>query len=115
MGLILFTNNGDLANDFIHQKNRILRKYEVHSNRQIERDNIKAIKKGIIINNVAYQADISIIAKIKNPESFFDKRFDKLLSLKIRIGLPEIYDSDCFINFEAFSYFCSLNLDNCVK
>ena len=66
----MLTNNGDLANDFIHPKNRILRKYEVHSNRQIERDNIKAIKKGIIINNVAYQADISIIAKIKNPESY---------------------------------------------
>ena len=69
-GLILLTNNGDLANNFIHPKNRILRKYEVHSNRQIKRDNIKSIKKGIIINNVAYKADISIITKIKNPESY---------------------------------------------
>ncbi len=96
-GLILLTNNGDLANNFIHPKNKIIRKYEVHSNKQIKRENIKAIKKGIVINNTKYKADISIITKIKNPESY-------LWSVTLKQGknreIRKIFE---FLNQEIYS------------
>ena len=96
-GLILLTNNGDLANNFIQPKNKIIRKYEVHSNKQIKRENIKAIKKGIVINNTKYKADISIITKIKNPESY-------LWSVTLKQGknreIRKIFE---FLNQEIYS------------
>ena len=30
----------------------------------------------------------------------------------MKYGSPEIYACACFTNMDAFSYFCSLNLDN---
>ncbi len=50
-GLILFTNNGDLANKIMHPSNNFDREYIVETDKPISNDSIKALLKGVPIND----------------------------------------------------------------
>ena len=50
-GLMLFTTNGELANRLMHPKYRIDRKYLVRVYGKVEKKNIEALKKGILIGD----------------------------------------------------------------
>lgn len=50
-GLMLFTSNGELANRLMHPKYSIDRKYLVRVYGKVEKKNIEALKKGILIGN----------------------------------------------------------------
>jgi len=66
-GIILLTNNGDLANKLMHPKYNILRKYYVESNEKISSKEILNIKKGIKRNKNIFKA--KIIFEKKNQKS----------------------------------------------
>ena len=50
-GLMLFTTNGELANRLMHPKYSIARKYLVRVYGKVEKKNIEALKKGILIGD----------------------------------------------------------------
>ena len=50
-GLMLFTTNGELANRLMHPKYSIDRKYLVRVYGKVEKKNIEALKKGILIDD----------------------------------------------------------------
>ena len=50
-GLILFTNNGDLANKIMHPSNNFDREYLVETDKPISHDTMKSLLKGVPINN----------------------------------------------------------------
>ena len=72
-GIILVTNNGDIANRLMHPRNNIIRKYEVCTDKKINREKLNEIKKGIRINKILYKANISIIAKVNKPDVYIWK------------------------------------------
>tara|TARA_B110000438_G_scaffold270778_1_gene288177 strand:- start:4 stop:711 length:708 start_codon:yes stop_codon:yes gene_type:complete len=49
-GLILFTNNGDIANKLLHPRNEIIKKYYVESSDKFLDEDLKKIQNGININ-----------------------------------------------------------------
>ena len=51
-GLILFTNNGDIANKLLHPKNEVIKKYYVESLDKFSDDDLIKIKKGFNINGL---------------------------------------------------------------
>ena len=53
-GLILFTNNGDLANKIMHPSNNFEREYIVETDKPISKDSMRALLKGVSINAVSY-------------------------------------------------------------
>ena len=50
-GLILFTNNGDLANKIMHPSNNFEREYIVETDKPISQDSMIALLKGVPIND----------------------------------------------------------------
>ena len=50
-GLILFTNNGDLANKIMHPSNNFDREYIVQTDKPISHDSMRALLKGVPIND----------------------------------------------------------------
>jgi len=50
-GLILFTNNGDLAHKLMHPSSNILRTYHVELNKNISQQIVQRTKKGVLIGN----------------------------------------------------------------
>ena len=50
-GLILFTNNGDLANKIMHPSNNFDREYLVETDKPISHDSMRALLKGVPIND----------------------------------------------------------------
>ena len=50
-GLILFTNNGDLANKIMHPSNNFDREYIVETDKPISKDSMNALLKGVPINH----------------------------------------------------------------
>ena len=50
-GLILFTNNGDLANKIMHPSNNFDREYLVETDKPISRNSMRALLKGVPIND----------------------------------------------------------------
>ena len=50
-GLILFTNNGDLANKIMHPSNKFEREYIVETDKPISQDSMIALLKGVPIND----------------------------------------------------------------
>ena len=53
-GLILLTNNGDLARHIELPKNNFMRKYKVRVKGFIDEKKLKSLSKGIKINNINY-------------------------------------------------------------
>ena len=72
-GLIVITNNGDIANKLMHPRNNVIRKYEVCTDKKINRDTISKIKHGIKINRNIYKANISLNTKLNNPNIYIWK------------------------------------------
>ena len=61
-GIILLTNNGDIANKLLHPKNRIIKRYYVESKKKITKKNIDIIKDGLIIPEIGkVQAEINLL------------------------------------------------------
>ena len=54
-GLILLTNNGDLARHIELPKNNFMRKYKVRVKGFIDEKKLKSLSKGIKINNIKYK------------------------------------------------------------
>ena len=50
-GLILFTNNGDLANKIMHPSNNFDREYLVETDKPISHDSMRALLNGVPIND----------------------------------------------------------------
>ena len=50
-GLILFTNNGDLANKIMHPSNNFDREYIVQTDKPISQESMRALLKGVPIND----------------------------------------------------------------
>ena len=67
-GIILLTNNGDLANKLMHPKYNVLRKYYVESNKKISSKEILNIKKGIKLNKNIFKAKIIFLLHLINME-----------------------------------------------
>ena len=51
-GIILLTNNGDIANKLLHPSNEIVKRYYVESKEKITKKNIKIIEEGIILPEI---------------------------------------------------------------
>ncbi len=66
-GIILLTNNGDIANKLLHPKNQIIKKYYVESKKKISKKNINFIKEGLIIPEIGkVQAKIDLLKSSKD-------------------------------------------------
>ena len=65
-GLILLTNNGEYSRYLELPSSRIDRTYKVCIDGNINKNDILKINKGITINNIRYNARVSIEKKIKN-------------------------------------------------
>ncbi|CAL4322422.1 Ribosomal large subunit pseudouridine synthase B [Buchnera aphidicola (Protaphis terricola)] len=71
-GLLLLTNNGDLANQLMHPKNQIEREYYIRVFGKINTNAIETLKKGIIIkNNYIKFKHIEPIFQKKNKNQWF--------------------------------------------
>ena len=64
-GLLLLTNNGELARKLELPKNGFIRKYKVRIYGQIDQKKLSILKKGIEIDGVQYK---SILAKLENQQ-----------------------------------------------
>ncbi|MBI45756.1 MAG: hypothetical protein CMG66_06310 [Candidatus Marinimicrobia bacterium] len=66
-GIILFTNNGDLANSLLHPSNQVQKKYYVESKENIKNNDIENIRKGLFIPGFGkVRADITLLESKKN-------------------------------------------------
>ena len=65
-GLILLTNNGEYSRYLELPSSKIDRTYKVCIDGNINKNDILKINKGITINNIRYNARVSIEKKIKN-------------------------------------------------
>jgi len=69
-GIILFTNNGDISNDLLHPKNKIIKKYYVESSSKLSKDDIVNIENGLEIPDFGtVRAKISLL-EIKDKDHF---------------------------------------------
>ncbi len=72
-GIILITNNGDIANKFSHPSNNIERKYYVESDGKFTKEQLLEIKKGIKVNGSRnLKANIYFIKKNDNKSYVWD-------------------------------------------
>lgn len=95
-GLIIFTNDGDLAHKVTHPKNQIEKEYLVNLNRNVERTDLEKCLRGEIkpykIKNFAFQSKRwvkVVLTEGKNREirHMFEAMDYKVLSLtRLRIG-----------------------------
>jgi 23S rRNA pseudouridine2605 synthase len=68
-GLIILTNDGDLVYKITHPKFNIPKTYEVRLNKNISDADLKKIKKGVMIEEKVFKADmIEIAGKRKNSD-----------------------------------------------
>ena len=66
-GIILFTNNGDLANRLLHPSNQVKKKYYVESKEKINKIDIDNIRKGLFIPDFGkVKAEITLLESNKN-------------------------------------------------
>ena len=72
-GLILFTNNGDVANILLRPENKFVKKYYVETDGKISKDDICSIKKGLKIPDFGMvRADISFLESNKKEYYIWD-------------------------------------------
>ncbi|KAF0740966.1 DNA topoisomerase 3-alpha [Aphis craccivora] len=71
-GLLLFTNNGKLANQLMHPKNQIEREYFIRVFGKINKNTIDVLKKGVKVqNNYFAFKSIELISNNKNKNKWF--------------------------------------------
>ena len=69
-GIILFTNNGDISNDLLHPKNKIIKKYYVESSSKLSKNDILSIENGLEIPDFGtVRAKISLL-EVKDKDHF---------------------------------------------
>ncbi len=56
-GLLLFTNDGDMAKRLIHPKNGVSRLYEVHTREKVKSPHLDEIRQGVMIGDGMMRAD----------------------------------------------------------
>ena len=72
-GLILFTNNGDVANILLRPENKFDKKYYVETDGKLSKDDIFSIKKGLKIPDFGMvRADISFLESNKKKYYIWD-------------------------------------------
>ena len=72
-GLILFTNNGDVANILLRPENKFDKKYYVETDGKLSKDDIFSIKKGLKIPDFGMvRADISFLESNKKEHYIWD-------------------------------------------
>ena len=57
VGLLLFTNDGDMAKRLIHPKNGVSQLYEVHVKEKVKSPHVEAIRAGLVIDGSPAKAD----------------------------------------------------------
>jgi 23S rRNA pseudouridine2605 synthase len=62
-GLMIFTNDGDLANEVMHPSHNITKEYLVKFKGILDRDTTERMKKGIVIEGSVYKAETVRLAK----------------------------------------------------
>ncbi|ALD15233.1 23S rRNA pseudouridylate synthase [Buchnera aphidicola (Aphis glycines)] len=71
-GLLLFTNNGELANQLMHPRNKIEREYYIRVFGEININTINILKTGVKIKNSYYSfKNIQLISNNKNKNKWF--------------------------------------------
>ncbi len=67
-GLLLFTNDGELAQKLTHPAKKVKKVYEVTLNKKVEEEDLQAISKGVeledgiaVVDDIAYAADKSVV------------------------------------------------------
>ena len=72
-GIILLTNNGDIANKLLHPKYNISKYYYAETKDKLTKNNLEDIKKGIYIDNIGISnADIFLSAITKSNKYIWD-------------------------------------------
>ncbi|MDD5659023.1 MAG: pseudouridine synthase [Actinomycetota bacterium] len=79
-GLIIMTNDGNLAYKVLHPKFNILKTYEIILNSELKEDDIKKIKKGVIIDGTMFE--------VQDMQLFFEN--DKKVKITIHEGRKRI-------------------------
>lgn len=95
-GLLLLTNDGDLAHSLLSPKNKVAKVYYVELNGQIKDDHILQFKKGIKINDefIALPAELEIIEAgdiSKALITVFEGKFHQVKRMFLAIGLKVTY------------------------
>jgi 23S rRNA pseudouridine2605 synthase len=62
-GLMIFTNDGDLANEVMHPSHNVTKEYLVKFKGLLDRDTIGRMRRGIVIDGAMYKADTVRLAK----------------------------------------------------
>ena len=72
-GVILLTNNGDIANRLLHPRYNISKKYYAETKKKLSKKNILDIKNGINIDSIGIvKADISLLTKSRESKYIWD-------------------------------------------
>jgi len=72
-GVILLTNNGDIANRLLHPRYNISKKYYAETKTKLTKKNILDIKNGINIDSIGIvKADISLLTKSRESKYIWD-------------------------------------------
>ncbi len=95
-GLLLLTNDGDLAHSLLSPKNKVAKVYYVELNGQIKDDHILQFKKGIKISDefIALPAELEIIEAgdiSKALITVFEGKFHQVKRMFLAIGLKVTY------------------------
>lgn len=65
-GLLLLTNDGEFANKVMHPKNEVEKVYEVTTDRELTKDQIEKLEKGIDIGDyITKEAKVEVVSKTK--------------------------------------------------
>ena len=66
-GIILLTNNGDIANELLHPSNEIIKRYYVESKKRLARNSIKIIQEGLLLPELGeIKANIKLLESSKD-------------------------------------------------
>lgn len=65
-GVLLLTNDGEFSNLMMHPRNEIDKVYVAKLNKKIEANDIKALKSGVMIDNVKVKADRVKLRKVNS-------------------------------------------------
>ena len=77
-GLILFTNNGDIANILLRPENKFDKKYYVETDGKLSKDDIFSIKKGLKIPDFGMvRADISFLESNNKEHYIWDVKLNE--------------------------------------
>ena len=108
-GIILLTNDGDIANKLTHPKFQKEKKYFVKSKGKIDSKNLKLIKDGVILDDgLKVKANIKLLSTIKN---IFEWKV--ILTEGKNREIKRIFSNyDCKVTLIHRYAFCGLELNN---